>query len=230
MDIRDRVKKRIAALGMNPFQLAKRGGFQRNFINDLVTDQKKGVHLDHLPKLAAVLRCSEEYLLGQTDEIGSPVTAGDDTGIGDGLPYGGVCETGVWRPERKKWPDFQKLVPVARDVRYHDLDQFAFAICDPENALNPASMIAIGSDARQYSAAYGQIANGARIIARRTGAGLQELSYRRVERAGDEMRLPPASDGDDGEPIVVRAERDEDGREVEIVAIVTMQVELLTLA
>lgn len=231
MDIRDRVRMRVEAMGLNPFALAKRGGFQRNFINDIVKGHKKGVHPDNLPGLAAVLRCSEEYLLGQSDDVGGPVSAHvEAAGIGEGLPYGGVCETGVWRPRKKNLPDFQKLVPVARDVRYGDLDQIAFAISDPEEAIMPRSCIAIGSDTRQYSAAYGQIGNGARIVARRTSGELCELSYRRVQWEGDAMRLEPASPADDGDPMVVHGGKDETGREVEIVAIVTMHVELLTLA
>jgi SOS-response transcriptional repressor LexA len=66
--LKDRVKARLDVLGINAFEAARRGGLERNFVNDILDNTKLSVRGVNLPKLATALECSIPYLLGEEDE------------------------------------------------------------------------------------------------------------------------------------------------------------------
>jgi len=65
----DRVRRRVAELGIKPVVAAKKVGLERTFIIDIVKPNgKKSVRADKLPQLAQALDTSVEYLTFATDD------------------------------------------------------------------------------------------------------------------------------------------------------------------
>lgn len=60
----ERVRERLEALGINPFEAARRAGFERSFVNDLLIGRKKSVRGAALLRLATALGCDPAYLVG----------------------------------------------------------------------------------------------------------------------------------------------------------------------
>ncbi len=88
--LRMRVQARLDALGINPFEAARRANFERSFVNDLLIGKKSSIRERKLKALAEVLECDAAFLRGQQ---GVP-RAGDQAGR---MPLAGICEAGVWR-------------------------------------------------------------------------------------------------------------------------------------
>lgn len=96
--LRARIRDRLDALGMNPFEAARLIGAERTFINDLLIGKKSSIRQSAIPRVAAALDCDPEFLVGaqdaprrtsaQTPEIG-PLTAIY------GLPLVGIAEAGT---------------------------------------------------------------------------------------------------------------------------------------
>lgn len=90
--LRARIRERLDALAMNPFEAATKAGQNRHFLSDLLIGKKNSLRQSSFPDLAEVLDCDVEYLIGSQ---ASPrrVMAGEPTGIA------GVAELDVWRPQ-----------------------------------------------------------------------------------------------------------------------------------
>lgn len=70
--LKDRIEARLTALGISQFVAAERAGKHPHFIYDFMIDRKQSFKGDGLHRVAHVLNCSVEYLLGQSDEVGKP--------------------------------------------------------------------------------------------------------------------------------------------------------------
>lgn len=68
MIIADRIIERMEQLGVKPSPLATSLGLSPGFFSDLKHGKKKSISAELLPKLAAVLSCDGEYLLGMQAE------------------------------------------------------------------------------------------------------------------------------------------------------------------
>ncbi|MFG1479165.1 S24 family peptidase [Xanthobacter sp. V4C-4] len=69
--LKDVIEARLAELNRNPFEAARIGGLERNFVNDILIGKKRSVRGDNLAKMAAALDLSLEALTArqQGDEI-----------------------------------------------------------------------------------------------------------------------------------------------------------------
>jgi N-acetyl-beta-hexosaminidase len=66
--IRQRIGERISALKISWRQASVEAGLGSGFIQDLITGRMKEVPDEAVTKLAAALKCSPAYLLGQPEE------------------------------------------------------------------------------------------------------------------------------------------------------------------
>lgn len=57
------VSRRLTQLGKNPFEAARDGGLERNFVNDILNDKKRNVRGDNLEKLARGLEATPAEVL-----------------------------------------------------------------------------------------------------------------------------------------------------------------------
>ncbi|WP_420478265.1 S24 family peptidase [Brevundimonas sp. FT23028] len=76
------VEKRLAQIGKNPFEAARDGGLERNFVNDIINGKKQSVRGDNLAKLAKGLNAtSAEVLSGQFGDGGEQTTPDVDLNV-----------------------------------------------------------------------------------------------------------------------------------------------------
>lgn len=67
--LKRRVQQRLGDLGINPFEAARRGGLERNFINDILNEKKVSVRGDNLAKLARGLSCPPAYFFDEDFDL-----------------------------------------------------------------------------------------------------------------------------------------------------------------
>lgn len=70
--LKERIQDRLTSLGLSQFEAAKLTGKDTHFIYDFFVDKKRSFKGDGMYRLAVVLHCSVDYLLGRQDEIGDP--------------------------------------------------------------------------------------------------------------------------------------------------------------
>lgn len=135
--LRERVRERLEATGLNPFEAARRIGNERTFLNDLLIGRKETIRQAAIPRVAAVLDCDPEYLLGAqatprrtraspAEAIQPRPATGEAPQQAVGLPLAGICEVGAWRTGADAIPP--RRLPVAPDTRLPVEDQVAFLV------------------------------------------------------------------------------------------------------
>lgn len=126
--LRSRIRDRLDALGLNPFEAARRIPADRAFLNDLLIGKKDTIRQSHIPKVAAALECDPEYLLGAQDYPrrgrSEPIEAPAPTV--EAVPLVGIAELGAWRLAGKGGP-YQAL-PLSPDPRHPATAQVAYLL------------------------------------------------------------------------------------------------------
>ena len=74
----ERIQDRLDAVGLNPFSAAKAAGLGADYVRDILRGKVKVPSGYRLARLATVLECSIEYLLGETSELGPPPQSSKD--------------------------------------------------------------------------------------------------------------------------------------------------------
>lgn len=122
--MRSRVRTRLDALGLNPFQAAKMAEVNRYLIFDLLEGKKETIRQKALVKVAAALQCDPEYLIGAQPAPHRRNSAEGPERQIDSVPLAGICEAGAWRsPDATKTP---QALPIQPDTRFPANDQRAF--------------------------------------------------------------------------------------------------------
>lgn len=167
--MRARVRERLSALGISAFEAARRVGAERTFLNDLLVGKKETIRPSAIAKVAEVLDCDPDYL------IGAQATPRKPTGLASGMmPLAGIVEAGAWRG-----PDAVPVeaLPVAPDPRFPPERQAAYLLRGhhaDELGLQDGDVLVAVED--------GQSRDGDVVIARRRmDAGAVELTVRLVE-------------------------------------------------
>jgi transcriptional regulator with XRE-family HTH domain len=97
-----RVRERLKALKINPFEAERRAGLKKGAVNDLLIGKKSSMREPALRKLAPALDCDFEYLDGT--QATPRRQAGRDAGgaqppvdLAPAATLVGIAEAGVWR-------------------------------------------------------------------------------------------------------------------------------------
>ena len=141
---KSRIRQRIVDLGLNPKRVDDEAGFSTGFTRDLLTGRKKTIRANNLEKIAAVLQCDVNFLLGRDEDLG--LTSREDRD----LKYIGACSQ-AWLDDDA---DFipPEGIPARPDPRYAAEDQGWYDIRD-----NHAASLGIPEDA--IVVAYTDMAN-----------------------------------------------------------------------
>lgn len=90
MSLKANVERRLQALGINPYEAARRGGLERNFVQDILHDRKRTVRGDNLEKLARGLECTPADLIPGASHKGSQVEYREVIGYAGADPSGAI--------------------------------------------------------------------------------------------------------------------------------------------
>ena len=74
--LKERIGERVSALKISWRRASLEAGFEAGFIQDIITGRSQHPGEDALASLASVLKCSPAYLVGQSDDLAGPSTAG----------------------------------------------------------------------------------------------------------------------------------------------------------
>lgn len=166
--LRARVRERLSALGLNPFEAARRMGVDRTFVNDLLSGKKETMRPKAILKAAAALDCDPEFLIGAQ---ATPRRARD--GDGGLMPLAGICEAGVWRSQVAE--PMPSSLPVAFDPRYPRERQAAYLIrghhADALNLSDGDVLVSVRDE---------PVRDGDVVIFRRRRGNESELSARAI--------------------------------------------------
>lgn len=110
----ERVKQRLDVLGLGPIEAATKAGLNRFYFYDFVKGKKKALRMDELPKAAAALGTTPEWLMGESVD-----------GVADTLTVSGVCEPDAWRTTQ---PDIDPPIAVPSDSRFPTAYQTAWLV------------------------------------------------------------------------------------------------------
>lgn len=208
--IKERIQKRLADLGLNQFEAAKKAGRDTHFIYDLLEGKKKSIKGKGLEQVAEVLQCSIEYLTGASTEIGSPPSGGQNShfskikaasaveispaGAADlsGLPDSGQIEPDVFRRAASMQPS-GRMIPVEPDARYPKNRQKAFVNRGQGLAAVGIhdGMIITAVDVDVYEEETGRLGHGALVVlqfSRNDGREI-ELSVRQLREFPDRIEF-----------------------------------------
>lgn len=119
--LRERIRARLEALGINPFEAARRAEVERSYVNDLLIGKKSSMRQAQLAKVAQALECDPDYLIG----LQSMPRMGDAPN-GIGVELEGVIEPGVWREPEAAVSRF--TIPFPPDPRYPPHRQHWFLV------------------------------------------------------------------------------------------------------
>lgn len=130
--LRTRVQARLDALGLNPFEAARRAGGERTFLNDILIGKKDTIRRAAIPRVADALDCDPEYLLGAQDvprRAPSP-SPGNPGNKPEKAPQGirlvGIAEAGTWRLAGRSGAS--PALPIAPDPRHPAEVQVAYLV------------------------------------------------------------------------------------------------------
>lgn len=189
--IRERVEARLAALHVNRWEAAKSAGFDRAFINDIIVGRKKRLQPRSLERLAEILECSPEYLVGAADQPGTPATVNAPRPTRGVLPLAGVLETGAFREQT---PDdlVETAGGIAPDARYPDLPQMVFVVADKsldQRGINVGDFL-ICVDADEFQREHGPLNGGSLVVIETRQGNLIErravvLTYKEGDAIGE---------------------------------------------
>ena len=128
--LRDRIRERLAALDLNPFEAARLIPAERTFLNDLLIGKKKTIRANAIPAVAAALQCDAGYLMGTQPRprggISPETPEKSPLARVAGLPLVGIAEAGTWRLSARSGQ--RQTLPVSPDPRYPAERQVAFLV------------------------------------------------------------------------------------------------------
>ncbi|MDQ0510931.1 helix-turn-helix domain-containing protein [Ancylobacter amanitiformis] len=182
--LKTRVLQRLEALSITQWEAARRAGLHRNFVYDLMEGRKQKPQQKTLLALARALQCSVDYLIGNTEEIGSPPPVSEASG--QGLPVVGIIEEGAWRRPLKQ-P--RGTVLIQPDARYTGRQSAYLFRGDPHAGLEDG-MFVLAVDAGDYERQIGAPAAGNPVIVELRRKALNEVqTVVRPWASGLEMSL-----------------------------------------
>jgi hypothetical protein len=209
---RERVRERLAALGVSASQAARSSGLARTFVVDLLNRREPAINGVNLCKLARGLACDPRYLTGESDQVGiAPLPNADEpprktytkpiakpaTPPRTVAPLRGLIEAGAFRdtPKTVRAP----RVPVPVDPRYAGISQGVYAVESAELlrfGIGPNSFLLM-VEAEGFIERFGGYRAGQLVVvSERNASGQEALSVRRVVVFADRTELLGADPDD----------------------------------
>lgn len=188
--LRSRVRERLDAKGLNPFEAARMAGLERSYVNDLLIGKKETIREKKLPALASILDCDPDYLTGAQD---TPRRSGAGSG---GMRMVGIVEAGAWR-SASSFVTTAGAFPIDPDPRFPSEEQQAYRVRGDHAVglgILDASILCIATMAG-LEAAGRKLHDGDVVLVRQSNGGLSELTARvyREGREGVRLSARPAS-------------------------------------
>jgi len=175
--LKTRVRERLNALGLNPFEAARKAGFERSYVNDLLIGKKSTIRQGGIDALAEALQCDPDYLTG----LQAVPTAGEGADLR--MPLAGIVEAGAWR---ELGADPGLTLPAMPDPRYPVDAQETYIVRGDHAAgfgiTDGSAIVVVGM--KTYR-------DGDVVLVRREKDGAFELSIRML--AGGALRARPAA-------------------------------------
>ncbi len=215
--LRDRIRERMDALGMNPSSVSLEAGLSRSAVRDILSGKAKNPGMMTLHSIARVLKCSDNYLMGYTDEK----HYGEATDIlidanARRSDSSGTLEAGIFRQNAYKDPgfdpfsddprvSFRSRKPLAGERRYQGRDLYLYIMGDDSltdmSILKDDIMIAMHDvDGEGMAFKEGKIY----VISHRVpGLGAEELSARIAQNKDGKVHLVTSSKQAFFAPIIV---------------------------
>lgn len=191
----DLVKSRLDALGLNPFEAARRAGLEKGFVNDLLIGRKMSVRGKGLYALAGALECDPEYLTGHQQTPRATVGEAKYAMMQpETIPFGGIIEAGTWREVSTISPA-REAMPASPDPRFRSDAQAGFLVRGHGASKLGVDdgMIVIGCAVDAFEEASRRVRDGDAVIVQRWRNDRTEME--RSIRIISGQVLAPAGDG-----------------------------------
>ena len=228
--LRERVADRLATLGINPFEAARRGELERTFVNDILVGKKRSVRGENLAKLAKALESTTDYLLGGDGAPGAALQLERSDLIpaskafSSYAPLRGNIQAGVWLEAEVFDDDLGEAISAPRDPDFPHARQVAFRVRG--ESMNNANPTPIQDGDFVICVMFEDIGlelrSGMVVVVERTrDAGhSRERSLKEVRIFDDRIEFCPRSTDSRFKPIVVARDlAADDGTKVQILAL-----------
>lgn len=192
----ERVQQRLLALGISANRASVEAGLGRDYVRDILRGKARDPSADRLRRLAFVLRCTPEYLTGQTDEVGTPRETSSPSAITLPILY-------QIRPGFQPNDDGGLAVPKdwpAQPLTTSPNREWLEYVRDPERGWDvpPGSLLHVSADILFIES----VMQGPRllVVTRREG-NLIERSVRMFDLVGPHWALRTSANDDEPVPI-----------------------------
>ena len=150
--LRDRIKERMDALGMNPSSVSLEAGLSRSAVRDILSGKAKNPGITTLHSIARVLKCSDNYLMGYTEEkhYGEAtdilIDANARRGDSSGTLEAGIFRQAAYKDQIDQFDpfvddprvSFRSRKPLSGQRRYQGRDLYLYIMGD--NSLTDESI------------------------------------------------------------------------------------------
>lgn len=185
----ERINERLEALGLSARAASIKAGLSADAIRNIQRGKSLSARSNTLAAIARALDCDVRYLLGETDEVGTPAEGpGELT-----LPVRYSVGAGAWREVDDTAQTTRRFAPAQRISGYERFQQWLEEVeGDSMNRLIPPGALIHVVDA--IDAGYSP-RNGDLVVVLRTRSGghLQERTVKQVELTPGGIELWPRS-------------------------------------
>jgi hypothetical protein len=231
----DRIKSQLAKLDKNPSSVALEAGLGRSAVRDIIVGKVDHPRIDTLKKLTGPLKCSLDYLTGDTEDPGEPIPSNAVSSRGrfdsQEVHFFRWLEVGVFRSEHSsegsmhRWEgntDDRDLEPnerylVYNDFRFPDWEVDLYRVKDRsllELDIKPGDFLTVVSPRTEEII---PLKPGSLVVVSHTVGiqGLTEISARMVELHSDGIALVGRARAPDlsPPPIIIRESSDPENDE-----------------
>ena len=188
-----RIKQRLDVLGMSERQASIRTAGNPQFIRNIRKGASVSPRGENFIKLAKVLGVSESWLMGTSDDEGTPP---EDRQFG--VRFGGIVEAGAFRPEDSLNQDNElRIIPLPPDPRYPTTAQYAFQVMGDSmtEAKIFEGMHVLAVEVHTWEKFHGEPGDGKLVVVsrHRNGDSERELTIKRLRIFRDRLELRPES-------------------------------------
>jgi SOS-response transcriptional repressor LexA len=216
-----RIKQQLQKLGLTERQASIASVGNSQFIRNIRKGASQSPRGENIIKLARVLKVSEAWLLGASEDNDEPTPESPF-----GVRFGGIVEAGAFRPQDIWSQDDEfRMVPLPHDQRFPRSAQFAFKVMGDsmtrERIFEDMHVLAV--DVLAWERLRGQPHDGALVVVAKTRNGHpeRELTVKKLRLFTDRMELQPCSDNPVYEPLVFPLPlRESEASEAHIIAVV----------